>query len=39
MYPNVVAPPVKINRKKVIFGAANKNAPFPVPKVLNDAFE
>lgn len=35
MYPKVVAPPVKINRKKVILGAANMKAvEFPVPKVL-----
>ena len=35
MYPKVVAPPVKINLKKVILGPAKKRL-FPVPKVLND---
>ena len=39
MYPNVVAPPVKSILKKVIFGAAKKNVPCPVPKVLKEAFE
>lgn len=37
MYPKVVAPPVRINLKNVILGAAKKNVDCPVPKVLNGA--
>lgn len=36
MYPNVVAPPVKINLNNVILGPAKNNVECPVPKVLND---
>lgn len=39
MYPNVVAPPVIKSLKKVIFGAAKKNALCPVPNVLKEALE